>query len=1679
MASLINWAKKAANTVYHGVNPLDHGQGWTNQAPTRYAPVQQQAPPQQQRPQFQGQAPIQMGQPNIQRLAAAPVQRPQIVPLAVTHAAPVNLNVGNRVIHPNQQAQTGVTQPVLKGSMGDRIGAFGYGTLSSAEKAAAATVRGAVDGRFLTPNFIPGVSSHVDPFINKTANIVSKPFSTGAKNIDLIARSNGLYDTKAGQQGKAIGNITGASAIYAPQIPGAVKGGIEAGKLVVKGAKQIPKAVNAVKRLEIPKLTPLNEVGSIARDLNGKKFVNVDKAQHLFDNVHPRDHPKVARDYLNNNFKGKSVQVDGVGNVSIGRKAVGKYTNVKNPLPPDVLSAKMRLAPEIDNALKISQHDSTAVAKSNKHQNFAKDGFSYRTFEFEVGGKRFSGTANIAKNGELKNFYDVNPIKKHPLSGISAEANNRRITDVSTPILPDESGFVKLPWAKGDASSLPNVPLGKGKLPQVPLKQPHSSPQRLSPPTERSQLGSQVPLDRGYASPNSTPAGLNTQDYIRLQTELQDAARKGDGGGRLANIRDDFKKTVVDSFAPIEDTLNKAMKQGAKIAPENNIKYQIDRALRAETIGGQYIKDQGLAHIIQSAPDTKALDQYLIAKHAADLEANGVKTGRNLGADRQLVQDLAPQYEAHAQAINKYNHQLLDKATEYGLVSPETATMLKQKYPNYVPANRIFGEGEVKVPKGIGGGKASLSNQSVVQRIKGSERNIESPLASIVKKTQDVIDQGERNKTAGILASYKELPGNPFNLRELKKNETIGVKPVISYIDNGVTRRFETTQEIAAAAKSLDKQQLGIIGQVAAIPTRVLRLGATGVNVGFTMANVTKDVASAFINSEHPLAAASPTAIRDAFAVAFNHGSKQYAELLREGAGGTSFDIARNAPVQNVQHIRAQKNITTKTLYTVTHPAQLLRAVENTIGRSEEFGRAAQYYSNKRAFAAKGATEAQSRILGANAARNNTVNFARAGTYGRVANSVLPYLNAGIQGSRTLMRNIKDRPVQTFTKIAIVGFLPTATTTAWNLGSADRKAAYDDISEYEKQGNIIIVPPHPHKDPKTGRWNVIKIPVSQEIANMNNIVRNGVEATHKDAPLAFGKIAGDLLGTATSLNAQSGRQVVGQVTPQAIKPVLEGVVNQNLFTGNKIIPDTQKNLEPKDQYGDYTSGTAKMLGRVTGASPRIIDNFIKTAGGGVGQNLTHISDQALAKAGVIKPNEVQGKGFGESISNRFVGASGSTAYSKADQKQAALNKQLQQLPGYKSMTPQDKAKALNRLQGDVSKVYIPAKDPKTQTPLSPRQQHLMEGKPDLTSYLTKQKSGGSHIPVATSIDSHSKKVLSEFNTLDSKTKAAKVAKEYDYEYKVAKAKYLNDKAQGKISPIKDLSRVDDLAKLKASSGVSKDTRTLYGLSADKRAKYLASVPDATGTLNQLRTLDQSLVSAGVRKNPAYGPTTNGIVENKRARTPNTRSGQWVSHIQGEAAARGLDPHAVLAVAAVEGLGGGVGDGGTSFGPFQMHVGGALPPGKDRAWAESPEGINYALDRIAEVAKGRKGQDAIDAIVRNFERPLDPNGEVARAGSLYGKVDPYSKFSTTSAGGAGYASSGTKGSTSSGTRSGGSRTARSRSTSTRVAKAPSGKLSVTKIPKLHSIKTPHLKAHSVKYAKGKTAKYKTPKLAKYA
>lgn len=982
-----------------------------------------------------------------------------------------------------------------------------------------------------------------------------------------------------------------------------------------------------------------------------------------------------------------------------------------------------------DQYKRISEHNQfySDFVKQNKR---APSKVDYQT---EVTRQLENGGGSMVSPDEA-NAYQLVKAREKDLDNLAKSGiYDRGVNDVS--VAPSSIRSTQ----PGKASQLHQLAQG-----QQPNRSSLPEGQNLTLPDNTAQI------DR--SSSQFTP-DVTTEQYVKQMQAAQKNAQKG--GSKLKTFTTNAKAEFIDDLAPIEDRLNKAIKSGAKVDPKDHITYQLDRSRRSEGITQAYIKDNSLDKIIQNVPDANAFDQYLIARHAKELD-EGVKTGRNAAQDAQLVNDLDATYAPYAKEIYKYNQKLLDTSVEYGLISRSAAAALKKKYPEYVPFNRIFNEEELAaLHGGTGKADASLSQQSAVKKIKGSTREISSPLNSIIDKTRIVIEQGERNKAAQMLASYKDLPGNPFNLKEIPKNETIGSRHTISFLDNGNKRTFEVDPDIAEAAKHMSREDIGFWGRMAAIPARVLRSGATSANVGFAGANVVKDVVGSAINSAHPFRILDPRNFGKALAAALHHNGKYYQELMREGVAGTSFDMYRNPLKSNVGEIRSQKNIATRAMYNA-RPDRWFKTLENTIGRSEDFGRALQYYSNKAGYLAENKSDEVARILAGDQARSNATNFFRSGTTGKNVNLAIPYWNAGVQGARIQVRRLKERPAQTLGKIGLAIAAPSAMIAMNNYADPKKAEVMGNIPDYEKEGNIIIVGNNARLNPETGAWeDVYKIPVPPQHIGIHNTIQNAVRAGLTgeafDTLGNLGKIAENY----TTLNPTSLSDTASKYVPQALKLVAEPISNTNFFTGNKIVPDSQKNLPAPDQYNDYTSGVAKVTGRLFNQSPRVIDNAIRTGLGGAGQNVVNAVDTGLAAVGAIEPSEVKGKNLPDSIVSRFYGPKAINPSEKSDKQFSDLRKQVIESEAYKAASPYDKSRMLNRLQEDLEKVAYNEAG-KNDDKLTKKQKALAESGFNVDTYtnLDSKSSGVSDLPEKLKSNKNVQNIYRELDKMNGEEKKA-------------------------------------------------------------------------------------------------------------------------------------------------------------------------------------------------------------------------------------------------------------------------------------------------------------------------------------
>lgn len=158
---------------------------------------------------------------------------------------------------------------------------------------------------------------------------------------------------------------------------------------------------------------------SIETNSDGSKYVKVDTDQDIFSGIDPKDYTKVAKMYMQDYLRGNT-QLSDNDNANIDSKGINKYTNPKQP--KHYIDEKMKLTPELENALKIAQKDSQSLPTKDTSKY---PSWEYYKFNFEIAGKPFEGTINIGvdKDGG-KHFYEINKIHTTSLSSFSTNKSS-------------------------------------------------------------------------------------------------------------------------------------------------------------------------------------------------------------------------------------------------------------------------------------------------------------------------------------------------------------------------------------------------------------------------------------------------------------------------------------------------------------------------------------------------------------------------------------------------------------------------------------------------------------------------------------------------------------------------------------------------------------------------------------------------------------------------------------------------------------------------------------------------------------------------------------------------------------------------------------------------------------------------------------------------------------------------------------------------------------------------------------------------------------------------------------------------------------------------------------------------------------------------------------------------------
>lgn len=718
-----------------------------------------------------------------------------------------------------------------------------------------------------------------------------------------------------------------------------------------------------------------------------------------------------------------------------------------------------------------------------------------------------------------------------------------------------------------------------------------------------------------------------------------------------------FQKQLVDKDANYINYLKQVEKDTGQTGLVDQFYYDSGLQRRSNSIANnQTTNSQNLSQAFEGLTgDAKNnFDQYVALRNEISNAKRGLKTAEKLDVLEQRAAQLAPENAERFAALNNYYKEWAGRLREAGIIDDATFKSFVQN-DDYTHIQRVMDD--IAGYSGTGGNSFSLGTSKARLKRKGSERAVQPADITALNYAQKMQSEIQRNQTASNMIDVLVEQGHA---KKLPAGQTAR-KNTIKRIVDGKTEVFEVPRDIKEVADNITPFQLGTLGKIVAAPQRVLRAGATGLSAPFTAANYVKDQVGSAVFSKN--AVATHLDPRNAMSGLWNATKDTLGEsndplwkkFIESSGDTTGYDFLRNA--KSAKQASREVRLGTKGKY-ANMAGSPIRTLEELNAITEKATRFQNFKGIYQDTLNKTGNEADALRTATLAAWQNSVDFSRMGNTAQAINLLIPYFNAGIQGTRLLGRRFGEAPVATSLKTLGLVALPMTGLTLYNMADEKRKAVYDNISDYEKENNLIIVLPNA-KQLEDGSYDgVIKVPLQPGLVNLAQPFRMQAENfASKSNQNEVAQMAQQFFGAfAGPVGTGSFRELEGSLTPQIVKPFTQQNANEDKFTGKEIVPgyidnatDAQGNpVAEKDKAYDFTSGTARAIGGKLGISPLRVEKFIKDTTAKTGLYALNTADNALAKLGKIPQEQIGGISVKDDIVRRFARAQGKYNYKKPE-----------------------------------------------------------------------------------------------------------------------------------------------------------------------------------------------------------------------------------------------------------------------------------------------------------------------------------------------------------------------------------------------------------------------------------------------
>ncbi|MBU1312340.1 MAG: hypothetical protein KKE30_22665 [Gammaproteobacteria bacterium] len=642
-------------------------------------------------------------------------------------------------------------------------------------------------------------------------------------------------------------------------------------------------------------------------------------------------------------------------------------------------------------------------------------------------------------------------------------------------------------------------------------------------------------------------------------------------------------KGLLEIFQPIADADHMALWEtwaGARRA-----KRIIEEDSKANSEGIELIKEyrSAIAKLRNTEPakHTGGLTQWQqdmrIAKNG--LEAAKLKAKQKRERNYNPIQikkvldyvannkDLKSSFETAQKEWAVFNKAVLDMTEQAGLINPEARKLWEND--DYVPFHRVSEaqEGEsfsfLKRKKGLSGQKSGI------EKLSGGVEKL-NILESMVRNATHMTDASFKNVAMQRIVdiadgvAMEKMPSTKIDLAETKAmletmgydastmdNETLRIwanqleryqsagKGTVSVSENGQVKRYQVTDPtLFRAISQLGPMRVSGIMKVFQIPKRLLTTLVTS-DPGFMAANFIRDTLSTWVTVD-----AKTTPLYDAIkgaAKGLKRSDSQWAMMAAGAGGGGYYDTAPESVRQHLSTLEKGGAL---------HKPKQLWDAWMRIGQAGENANRIAVFD---AILKDGGTVAEA----AHQAQD-VINFSKRGDWVAVQTliTMVPFMNARIQGLDRLWRGAKDNPKAFMMKGSIIMGAGLALLAAnWD------NEEYWDLDEWDRDANWHAWIGGKH----------IRIPKPFEVgAFFGTIPERAFEQLRDDAD---GKLLGERI-----LAMMSGTFAMNP-TPQLFKPAIDVAMNENGFTGNPILSMGDEYRTPEGQYSPWTSETMKQLAK--------------------------------------------------------------------------------------------------------------------------------------------------------------------------------------------------------------------------------------------------------------------------------------------------------------------------------------------------------------------------------------------------------------------------------------------------------------------------------------------------------------------